>query len=353
MKICVPSILYLTKVFTLNKQLKILLNYFVGPALFIVLSWSIYNNITHQPDLQNSLNKIKLSIEGEQRWKALLVVFLMLANWSCEALKWKVLINHIQSISFFKSFRAILSGLSVSLAMNTPNGTGEYIGRVLYVKDGNRIRAVTLTFVGSLSQLIVTMLMGTVGIFILKNNFYNPTANSAILSRLSVTAIIYGCIIFSTVLLVIYFEISYLTRIIEKIPFVARFSYFIQKLEDFGWKELLKVFLISFVRYLVFATQYILLLQVFNVGIDMLTAFWLITIMFLALAIVPTIALAELGIRGKLSIYLFGLFSTNTLGIILTASTIWLINLIVPALAGSLFMVGIKLFKKEGKSGEV
>ena len=192
-----------------------------------------------------------------------------------------------------------------------------------------------------------------VSIFILKNNFYNPTANSAILSRLSVTAIIYGCIIFSTVLLVIYFEISYLTRIIEKIPFVARFSYFIQKLEDFGWKELLKVFLISCVRYLVFATQYILLLQVFNVGIDMLTAFWLITIMFLALAIVPTIALAELGIRGKLSIYLFGLFSTNTLGIILTASTIWLINLIVPALAGSLFMVGIKLFKKEGKSGEV
>ena len=75
--------------------------------------------------------------------------------------------------------------------------------------------------------------------------------------------------------------------------------------------------------------------------------------MFLALAIVPTIALAELGIRGKLSIYLFGLFSTNTLGIILTASTIWLINLIVPALAGSLFMVGIKLFKKEEKSDEI
>ena len=190
------------------------------------------------------------------------------------------------------------------------------------------------------------------GIFILKNNFYNPSASSAILSKLSVTAIIYGCIIFTTILLIIYFEISYLTRIIEKIPFVARFSYFIQKLEDFGWKELLKVIVISFVRYLVFATQYILLLQVFNVGINMLTAFWLITIMFLALAIVPTIALAELGVRGKLSIYLFGLFSTNTLGIILTASTIWLINLIVPALAGSLFMVGVKLFKKEAKGVE-
>ena len=131
---------------------------------------------------------------------------------------------------------------------------------------------------------------------------------------------------------------------------MAKFSYFIQKLEDFGWKELLKVLLVSFVRYLVFVTQYLLLLQVFNVGVDMFTAFWLITIMFLALAIVPTIALAELGIRGKISIFLFGLFSTNTLGIVLTASAIWLINLVVPALAGSLFMVGIKLIQKRNGS---
>jgi hypothetical protein len=69
--------------------------------------------------------------------------------------------------------------------------------------------------------------------------------------------------------------------------------------------------------------------------------------MFLALAIIPTIALAELGVRGKLSIFLFGMFSTNTLGIVLTASTIWLINLVVPALAGSLFILGIKIFRNK------
>lgn len=271
----------------------------------------------------------------------------MFANWSCEALKWKVLINHIQPISFFRSFRAILSGLSISLAMNTPNGSGEYVGRVLYIKEGNRIRAVTLTFVGSLSQLIITMFMGTVGVFVLRNSFISPLESNAILSRLSVTAIIYGCLVFTLILSVIYFEISYLTRFLEKLPWVSKFAYFIQKLEDFGWKELLKVLGISFLRYMVFVVQYILLLQVFNVGLGIVTSFWLITIMFLALAIVPTIALAELGVRGKISIFLFGLFSTNTLGIVLTASAIWLINLVVPALAGSLFILGIKLFKKE------
>lgn len=277
----------------------------------------------------------------------MLVIILMLANWSCEALKWRVLIGHIQKISFLTAFRAILSGLSVSVAMNTPNGSGEYFGRILYIKEGNRIRAITLTFVGSISQLIVTMFLGTIGLFLLRDNFYNATTDTIHLSLRLVDAIAYGSIAFTTFLIGVYFELSWLIRLLEKIPFIAKYSFFIKKLEDFRSQELLKVLLISIVRYMVFVVQYLLLLQVFNVGIDVVTAFWLITVMFLALAIVPTIALAELGVRGKISIFLFGIFSANTLGIVFTASAIWLINLVVPALAGSLFILGIKFFRNK------
>lgn len=293
------------------------------------------------------MQQIKKSLRGEQAWKPLLVILLMLANWSCEALKWRVLVSHIQRISFLTAFKAILSGLSVSLAMNTPNGSGEYIGRILYVKEGNRIRAITLTFVGSISQLIVTMLVGTIGLFLLRDRFYNVTPNDIHLSSSLIDTTAYGSIALTTALIAVYFEISWLTKLLERIPFVARYSYFIKKLEDFRWQELLKVLLISMLRYSVFVAQYLLLLQVFNVDIHIITAFWLITIMFLALAIVPTIALAELGVRGKVSIFLFGVFSANTLGIVLTASTIWLINLVVPALAGSLFILGIKFFRSK------
>jgi hypothetical protein len=68
--------------------------------------------------------------------------------------------------------------------------------------------------------------------------------------------------------------------------------------------------------------------------------------MFLVLAVVPTIPIAELGIRGKFSLLLFGLVSPNTSGIAVTAAIIWLINRVIPAIAGSLFMLGIKLSKK-------
>ena len=270
----------------------------------------------------------------------------MFANWGCESLKWQVLISHIQPISFLKAFRAILSGLSVSLAMNTPNGTGEYVGRILYINEGNRLRAITLTFVGSISQLIVTMVLGIIGIFLLREHLNSATTVSVFLVKWS-DALAYASIAITIALVFIYFKIGVLIRLLEKIPFVSKYTYFIQKLEDFGWKELLKVLLISLLRYSVFVVQYLLLLQVFHVGLDPITSVWLIAIMFLALAIIPTIALAELGVRGKISIFLFGMFSTNTLGIVLTASSIWLINLVVPALAGSLFILGLKLFRNK------
>lgn len=182
--------------------------------------------------------------------------------------------------------------------------------------------------------------------FLLKDNLIASPSDSSLLSTLSLDWALYGCVILMIALLCIYFEISWLIKVLERIPFISKFSYFIQKLEDFGWRELLKVLVISLIRYSVFVVQYLLLLQVFNVGISVVTSLWLITVMFLALAIVPTIALAELGVRGKISIFLFGIFSTNTIGIVLTASTIWLINLVAPALAGSLFVLGVKLYRK-------
>jgi hypothetical protein len=42
---------------------------------------------------------------------------------------------------------------------------------------------------------------------------------------------------------------------------------------------------------------------------------------------------------------LFGLFSGNILGIYAAATGIWLINLVLPAMAGSLFILGIRIIK--------
>ncbi len=139
----------------------------------MVYHFQYIDTLSIQSNWEQSWEEIKKSLQGQETWKLFLVIFLMLFNWGAEALKWRILVKHIQPMSFFRAFKAILSGLSVSLALSTPNGAGEYVGRVLYVKQGNRIRAIALTFIGSISQLIVTMVMGVMGLFMLRNNFYN------------------------------------------------------------------------------------------------------------------------------------------------------------------------------------
>jgi len=62
---------------------------------------------------------------------------------------------------------------------------------------------------------------------------------------------------------------------------------------------------------------------------------------------VPTIAIAELGVRGKVSIFFLGLLSSNTVAIVAATVGIWLINLVIPAVLGSVLLLGVKIFKEK------
>ncbi|MBX2932417.1 MAG: flippase-like domain-containing protein [Chitinophagaceae bacterium] len=277
-------------------------------------------------------------------WKLYAVVALMFVNWGIEAKKWQILVAGIQKIAFFRAFRAIFTGQAV--ALNTFNGIGEYVGRVVYLKDGNRLRAIALSIVGSLSQLIITLVMGLIGLVYVRLNILDEAHHLQGLSKFWLDAMMYSLSFLTVIFLFIYFQMSWLTKLMEKIPFVAKYSFYIQKLEDFHYKELTKILLLSFFRYVVFVVQYLLLLQLFQVEASIIQLAWVVCVLFLVLAVVPSIPVAELGLRGEVSRQLFGLLSANILGIIFTAAIIWVINRVIPAIAGSLFILGVKLFKK-------
>lgn len=297
---------------------------------------------------------IKASAFGSNSGKLLLVILLMFVNWGIEARKWQVLVRFIERISLRTAFKAVFSGQS--LAVNTPNRVGEYVGRVVYLHEGNRLKGIALTIVGSLSQTIITLVAGIIGMYSMKDTITGTIRDILTKTQLikrfpDVTPVAYDVIFYGVmagvlVMLVLYFELSYLTRLIEKLPFVKKYSYLIEKLEDLHWKTLTRILSLSLCRYVVFVVQFILLLQVFEVHIPVWEAAGLVSVFFLVLAVVPTISSVELGLRGFAAMELFGLVSANKLGIIATTAGIWVINLIIPALAGSIFILGIKLFKR-------
>ena len=330
----------------LNKNIKIFLNYVLGPLLFIWLSYSVFKQIRDQPHLEDSWKNIKTSFTDARIINFLLVFVLMFVNWSLEALKWKLSVNNVQPISFFRALKAIFSGVSFSIT--TPNRMGEYFGRMLYMDDGKRLKIISLTVLGSLSQLIITIFFGLSGLLVLQVDIDKLNLPSW-LQWVKNIGIVGGAIGF-VFLTVFYFRIGWLVRWIDKIPAIKKYIWLINELEKADTTLLMRLLSISMLRYLVFTTQYFLLFRFFGVDISWWQGFWAIAIVFFIMAIIPSIELFEVVGKTFVTQEIFAIFTVNSLAIGFVTTTIWFINLVVPAAIGSLLILGIKFFKKDEAS---
>lgn len=324
----------------MNKKLKILLNYFLAPLIFIVLSWSLYNQIRRQPDINMRWQHIS---ENWNQWKFWLVVVLMPLNWGLEARKWQVLVHHLQQFSWWNAFKSVLSGCSIT--MLTPNRIGEYGGRILYLKEENRVKAISLTVAGSISQLLVTLILGCGGLYFLRYISHGSSNKLQVLPHFWGDVIIYLSIGITLLLSLFYWRLGWIVRIIEKIPSFATFTRHISVLDELNNWRLLRIVSLSFVRYLVFILQYILLFKVLKVEIPFVACFWLIAVFYMVMAIAPTIGFVELPVRVTALWTIAQIYSPNELGVGAAALGIWLINLVLPAIIGSILMLRIKIIK--------
>jgi hypothetical protein len=325
----------------LNKNIKILLNYVIGPLVFCLLTWSIYRQLLRQPNWQASLWHAADAITGTGSWKLALVMVLMLVNWGLEARKWQLAIRTIQPLSFLQSWKAVFTG--TTLAFFTPNRIGEYMGRILYIHEGKRIQAISLTIVCSIGQLLVTWWAGIGGILYLQEHANQATIHT--FASLWMKTVLYVTAGAAVILTLFYFRLAWLVRWVEKIPRIEKAVAWIRVLDSFNATILLRIMSLSVLRYSVFIGQYYLLFDVFNVPLTAAQVAGSVSVIFLVLSIVPTIAvITELGVRWKIGIEVVQLFNSNITGILATSLAIWIINLVIPALLGSLLILGIKIF---------
>jgi Lysylphosphatidylglycerol synthase TM region len=286
----------------------------------------------------------------QKGWMFFALVFvLMILNWGLEAKKWQLLASKVQPISYWSAYKAILSGQA--FALNTINRSGDFLGRILYLEEGNRLRAVGLSLIGSMSQILVTFSIGFISLAVLR---FTLLDNQALLPGLSVfwlDALLIGLVPGILLFGVLYFNVALFIKWMEQIPFIRKYQFFIEKMETMHYKDLTRILLLSLLRYVVFVVQYVVLLKLFGVAASWQILLCLVSVLFMLMAMIPTIALAELGIRGKLSLELFGLVTTQQLSILAASAGIWIVNLIVPAMLGTIFLLGLRLFKqKEQKS---
>ena len=298
-----------------------------------------------QPNWRGSLDQVLRAVRGPQQWKLWLVVALMPVNWGIEAFKWRLALRPAGGIPFRDAFRAIFAG--TALASFTPNRMGEYLGRILFVKEGKRLDSISLTIVGSMAQVLITLFVGMAGLLYIRPYLHGQGGSG---HRWEFWLnILLGLVFLAWVsLTIIYFRLSLLLGILGKIPGLGKYIGYIKILENFDATILLWILFLSFGRYLVFIIQYGLVFPVFGVFLGIGQLWGGVSVVFLVMAVVPTFTfLTELGLRWEAGIQILQLFSVNTVGIFAASFAIWLINLIIPALIGSLLILRIKLFKSK------
>ncbi|MEP7143864.1 MAG: lysylphosphatidylglycerol synthase domain-containing protein, partial [Ferruginibacter sp.] len=231
--------------------------------------------------------------------------------------------------------------------MLTPNRIGEYGGRILYVEKEHRIKAISLSLVGSMSQLLVTMVMGCTGLLYLRYLSHNNSGAHAVLPEFWGDVLIYLSIGLTFILLLFYLRLGWLVRTMERLPSLHKVVNYIRVLDEFNNKHLVQILFLSFIRYVVFVLQYVMMLQLMEIEIPGWLCFWLITAFYLVMAVAPSIGFIELPLRISASWVLLKLYTSNELGVSTASLGIWLINIVVPAIIGSLLILSIKIIKEK------
>ena len=147
-------------------------------------------------------------------------------------------------------------------------------------------------------------------------------------------------------LLLLFHNISVISNLMDKFNWLTKYKKYKEVFTYYNAQELMIVFLLSTFRYITFSTQFFILLKLFAVDISYFDAIVLSMVMLLAISVIPTITISEIGVRGSVALYLFSLVSANAIGILSATFLLWFINLLIPAIIGTFFVFTLKFFRK-------
>ncbi len=316
-----------------SKHISALVNFLKLLLLFGTFGFIFYK-LFYAYHLGDLIDEFKpLQFGAYQIFAIIVVVVLMCFNWMLEASKWHLLIKKYEFHSYYECLKSVLSGVTLSIL--TPNQIGDFAGRVIFLKQFDKIKGSLVVVVGHTAQMLMTAAFGSYAFVWLFEEQQKISASNALW-------LYAGILLLTAIAVFAYINIRFLSRL----NFPAKIKKYIVVFENYKRSELLKTLLLSFFRYAIFVTQYYLLLQFFGVEIDSERILICIFATFCVQSFAPSFLLIELGVRGASALLFFELFTDNRIGILLSAYTLWIINLMTPALLGLGVILKTKIIKK-------
>ena len=305
--------------------------------LLALVGYVLYDQIVLNKDMATIKYQLQKGLEGSN-WVYLVgCVLLMPINWLIESVKWRMLILPWKNLTKIDAMKAIYAGISVGLV--TPARIGEYGGRLLLIDGEDRIKSIPATLISSIAQNISNIIGGYIGALIFCYCYFSFNRFVYIVgSILGLLVIIMLCALF--------FNISklkldglnrwWLGKLLNKQAHI---------ISQYDRPILKRVLTLSYLRYLIYCTQYVLILDFLGLELSLLAAFSGVAVIYLFQSGIPLPPILSVIARGELAIVIWSLFTANVGGILVATFGLWVINLVFPALLGLLIILNVNFLK--------
>jgi uncharacterized membrane protein YbhN (UPF0104 family) len=306
---------------------------------FIFLLWF---EIFKRENIQDLETAFVLQLRGENIKWLIGVMVLLPFNWAAETLKWLHLIRKSEYLSFWKAYKAVLAGVTFSLF--TPNRIGEFGGRILFLKWSNALKGVFSTVVGSFAQQIVLISFGFLGFAYFLVVLWG-------VKLILVQGVVFLGLLLIGSMVFIFLHLEIVVPVFKKIRVLYRFPRLIKNvniIRQYNRRELFLTLWWAFARYIIYGTQYYMMLQFFGIHAPVIRGISCIATIYLLQTSIPLPPIVGLLARGEIALQVWGLFSENKVSILAATFGIWIINLIFPAFIGLIFIVNANLLKSLG-----
>lgn len=283
----------------------------VGAAFYF-----IYDQLAHN----NKLDWVKfhhLLWEKQSFWGILFLLSFSVANRYLEILKWQNLVAIIHPITTGESAKQVLSALTAGIF--TPNGLGEYAGKALYFEQKKTKKIIFLNLICNGIQMILTVVFGIIGLWILGYQIW-------VLAIMSLCLLLIG--------------LAYMTKSIK----IKGYSIekLLSKINEIPKKIHRKNMLLAVGRYLVFSHQYYFLFLAFDVDLPYLTLMASIATVYFLASSLPSFQFLDFAVKGSVALFFFEKLGVNEWIVVFIATLMWFLNVVLPVVIGSYFVLKFK-----------
>jgi len=274
-------------------------------------------------------------------WVSLLAVQIVLwvMNIGLETFRWQKMLSSFTNTGFFSSMQMVMMGFATGSV--SPMKVGEPGGKVSLLTKDEKASGVLASVYGS---YLNSILLFFIALVVLPFTISKKLIALPFIPELPVWSfVLIAFFIVSGSYITINVFFKRIRKQVRNTKWAVKHGFF----RNFKVKEALFLSLLTLMRITVYNFQLFVWFKFFNITVPPSEFFLVSPLYFAAITLIPAVFLFDLGIRGSTGVFVFSVL-TNNLGAILSALFfLWLVNVAVPVLWGSVLLVKNKTLKKD------